>query len=138
VNDEQQADERSQEEPDLSDERYEAEREVRDEDEDEDRGRPRVFDEATSAAEHETEKLQRGRKLPFFAGPLPIRALLAMLIFVLVFVVVWLILWAALGTLGIAAGWIVGAAAGLFAVKLAGDRLGDRGLERPPRTRPGA
>jgi hypothetical protein len=122
-------------EPDLSDESQRAEREVRGEP-DEDQG-PGPLDEASSTVEQEAEKLQAGPKLPFFAGPLPIRALLAMGIFVVVFMVVWLILWALLGTLGLALGWIVAAGAGLFTVKLAADRLGERGREQTPPARRG-
>ena len=93
------------------------------EDEKEEERRPGVVNDVLATAEEEAEKLQEGRKLPFFGGPLPLRAVVAMGIFVAAFLVVWLILWALLGTLGLGLGWIVAAVAGFFAVKLAADRM---------------
>jgi hypothetical protein len=69
-------------------------------------------------AQHDAQRLQRGPKLPFFAGPLPSRAIAALAVFVAAFVVVWIGLWALIGTLGLAAGWIVAAVAGFAAVRL--------------------
>ena len=109
-------------------ERKEVQREEpeRDEPEREEEGserRPGVVTDVLTTAEGEAEKLQEGRKLPFFAGPLPMRAVVAMGIFVVVFLAIWLVLWALFGGLGIALGWIIAAVVGFLAVKLAADRM---------------
>ena len=103
-----------------------AEEEVRDEgagEEEDGERRPGVVTDVVNVAEREGEKLQRGPTLPFFAGPLPMRALVAMGIFVAAFLAAWLILWALFGTIGLALGWILAAALGFLAVKAAADRL---------------
>ena len=102
-----------------------AEEEVRGkgEEEGDDERRPGVVTDVVNTAEREAEKLQEGRTLPFFAGPLPMRAVVAIGIFAAVFLVSWLILWALLGGVGLGLGWIVAGVLGFLAVKWAADRM---------------
>jgi len=68
----------------------------------------------------EAERLQRGRALSFFGNPLPVRTLIAFLVFLIVFLLVWVALWAAMGGAGLGLGWIPAAVLGTLAVGIWG------------------
>ena len=72
--------------------------------------------ELRTTVERETKPLQEGRAVSFFGNPLPVRTLIALLVFVAVFMVVWTALWALGGGIGLGLGWIPAAVAGALAV----------------------
>ena len=94
---------------------------------DEDFDRPDPPDEAGledtgDALERHGEPLLQGSEAKTPIGGLPMRSLLAMLVFVVIFCAAFFGLWAALGNFGIFLGIIVGVGLGLGAMKLMADR----------------
>src|SRR5687768_10888790 len=78
---------------------------------------------AQERAEAALEPIGEGSTFSVGFAELPVRALVAMIIFVAVFMVAWMVLWAVGGGLGLGLGWILAGVAGALAVKLYSDRL---------------
>jgi hypothetical protein len=82
-----------------------------------------LAEETQSTVRRETRRLQRGRKLHFFGGPVPARVLVAMGVFIVCFMAAWMALWAILGSVGLVLGWIVALIVAAIAVQVFGDRV---------------
>lgn len=94
-----------------------AEKGLDEDDDEEEDAEPGRLERASSAAQSEAETLQEGSSIPFFGGPLSVRAVLAIVVFLAIFMVVWLGLWTLIGGLGLALGWILAAGAGFLAMR---------------------